>query len=213
MLNSEDHELLRYYLSLSNRSATAAQVRLALEYKSVGAVNLHVVRLAKKLAAFFEYSPAILSNGLLQWWPCLFDGEATAQGFMWTLREDIHNWYRDAYAIDMFHRDVYLAQFDAVERAKRLLSTSTTPKKKLVEIWVFERNPDVVAEVLCQAGGHCQCCGKTAPFLRKSDGSPYLEVHHRVPLAIGGEDSVANAIALCPNCHREAHYGTLSLLG
>nr|WP_275041241.1 HNH endonuclease signature motif containing protein [Halomonas meridiana] len=46
-----------------------------------------------------------------------------------------------------------------------------------------------------------------APFNRKSDGSPYLEVHHRKPLAEGGDDTVANAIALCPNCHRAAHYG------
>ncbi|MEY8786001.1 HNH endonuclease [Citrobacter freundii] len=27
-----------------------------------------------------------------------------------------------------------------------------------------------------------------------------------------GEDSVENAIALCPNCHREAHYGALELV-
>ncbi|WP_256325004.1 HNH endonuclease signature motif containing protein [Nitrosomonas sp. Nm132] len=43
--------------------------------------------------------------------------------------------------------------------------------------------------------------------MRKHDGSPYLEVHHKIPLAFGGEDTVVNAIALCPNCHREAHYG------
>jgi len=34
-----------------------------------------------------------------------------------------------------------------------------------------------------------------------------LEVHHKVPLAEGGDDTVENAIALCPNCHRHAHYG------
>ncbi|HDR7378766.1 TPA: HNH endonuclease [Bacillus toyonensis] len=39
------------------------------------------------------------------------------------------------------------------------------------------------------------------------DGTPYLEVHHVVPLATGGEDSVENAVALCQNCHRKAHYG------
>ncbi len=40
-----------------------------------------------------------------------------------------------------------------------------------------------------------------------SDKTPYLEVHHRIPLAKKGEDTVANAIALCPNCHRKSHYG------
>jgi 5-methylcytosine-specific restriction protein A len=36
-----------------------------------------------------------------------------------------------------------------------------------------------------------------------------LEVHHKKQLSEGGEDTVENAIALCPNCHREAHYGDL----
>ena len=71
----------------------------------------------------------------------------------------------------------------------------------------FDRNPDVVAEVLAQASGKCQRCGCPAPFIRKSNGSPYLEVHYKFPLAFGGEGAVANAIALYPNCHREAHYG------
>ncbi|MFM0350878.1 HNH endonuclease [Paraburkholderia sp. RL17-347-BIC-D] len=30
-----------------------------------------------------------------------------------------------------------------------------------------------------------------------------------MPLAQGGPDTVANAIALCPNCHRERHYGSI----
>ncbi|OOL15317.1 hypothetical protein BXQ27_32765, partial [Klebsiella aerogenes] len=30
-------------------------------------------------------------------------------------------------------------------------------------------------------------------------------------LSNGGEDSVENAIALCPNCHRQAHFGVLEL--
>lgn len=36
---------------------------------------------------------------------------------------------------------------------------------------------------------------------------PTLEVHHLRRLADGGSDTVANAVALCPNCHREIHYG------
>ncbi|WP_163591073.1 HNH endonuclease, partial [Klebsiella variicola] len=39
------------------------------------------------------------------------------------------------------------------------------------------------------------------------DGTPFLEVHHIEWLSNGGEDSVENAIALCPNCHRQAHFG------
>jgi 5-methylcytosine-specific restriction enzyme A len=69
------------------------------------------------------------------------------------------------------------------------------------------RNPDVVVEVLIRANGSCEECKEPAPFTRKSDGTPYLEVHHRKPLAEGGEDTIENAIAMCPNCHRKAHHG------
>lgn len=70
----------------------------------------------------------------------------------------------------------------------------------------FVRNPHVVAEVLRRANGTCERCRSEAPFDR-ADGTPYLEVHHIVRLADDGDDSVENAIALCPNCHRELHYG------
>lgn len=71
----------------------------------------------------------------------------------------------------------------------------------------YRRNPDVVAEVLFRANGKCEHCKKPAPFLRKKDKTPYLEVHHIIHLANDGEDTIENAIALCPNCHREFHYG------
>lgn len=70
----------------------------------------------------------------------------------------------------------------------------------------FARDPRVVAWVLNEASGKCECCTKDAPFARV-DGSPYLEVHHLKRLADGGTDRVSNAIALCPNCHRELHFG------
>ena len=36
---------------------------------------------------------------------------------------------------------------------------------------------------------------------------PFLEVHHVKRLAKGGADVPSNTVALCPNCHRAAHYG------
>lgn len=93
------------------------------------------------------------------------------------------------------------------ERRKRLKLANPKPKLRTVTTTVYDRNPDVVAEVLFRAKGKCEKCPNAAPFNRRSDGSPYLEVHHRKQLAKGGDDTVENAIALCPNCHREAHYG------
>jgi 5-methylcytosine-specific restriction protein A len=96
------------------------------------------------------------------------------------------------------------------ERLRRLASARKLPTTYLVTTTAYSRNADVIAEVLNQAKGICQGCNNPAPFLRRINGVPYLEVHHRVPLAMGGEDTVENAIALCPNCHRERHFGASS---
>jgi hypothetical protein len=93
------------------------------------------------------------------------------------------------------------------ERLARLAVAARKPQRMKVQVSVFVRNPDVVAEVLHRAEGKCESCASAAPFLKKIDDSPYLEVHHRVRLSDGGDDTVDNAVALCPNCHRKMHYG------
>jgi 5-methylcytosine-specific restriction enzyme A len=70
---------------------------------------------------------------------------------------------------------------------------------------VYMRDPAVRALVLLRAKGKCEFCGVDG-FL-KYDGKVYLETHHIVPLSEGGPDHVRNVIALCPNHHREAHFG------
>lgn len=74
----------------------------------------------------------------------------------------------------------------------------------------FVRDAAVVAYVLRDAGGNCECCVQPAPFT-KPNGLPYLEVHHVKQLASGGSDRISNAVAVCPNCHRELHHGANSV--
>lgn len=69
----------------------------------------------------------------------------------------------------------------------------------------FVRDLEVKAWVLKNAQGRCECCGEAAPF-ETAEGIPYLEVHHLKTLASGGSDTVNNAVATCPNCHRRLHY-------
>lgn len=107
-----------------------------------------------------------------------------------------------------FERQVLDASnLDAEKRAERLRLAPKKPETRAATTTVFIRNPDVVAEVLYRAKGVCQKCGKRAPFTRLANGEPYLEVHHRTRLADGGHDTVENAEALCPNCHRAKHFG------
>ncbi|MDM5225008.1 NUDIX domain-containing protein [Cytobacillus sp. NJ13] len=95
---------------------------------------------------------------------------------------------------------------DRKDRRNRLNEAEKIPSKLTVTSTQFKRNPDVIAEVLERAKGICEKCRKPAPFVRANDFSPYLEVHHLRPLSEGGEDTVENAVALCPNCHREYHH-------
>jgi len=100
-------------------------------------------------------------------------------------------------------------QLSSEVRRARLEKAPRKPIARRVSATIYDRNPDVVAEVLDHASGRCERCQCDAPFLRRSDGKPYLEVHHKVQLANGGDDTVANAEALCPNCHRRSHHGHL----
>lgn len=68
----------------------------------------------------------------------------------------------------------------------------------------YVRNEYVVEYAKRLANGVCQLCDQPAPF-RDQKGMPYLETHHIVWLARGGEDTISNTVALCPNCHKRIH--------
>lgn len=63
-----------------------------------------------------------------------------------------------------------------------------------------KRDPRVRRAVLQRAGGACERSG--CGIRRTFDG--FLDVHHI--LGVEKSDRVYNCVALCPNCHREAHY-------
>ncbi len=66
-------------------------------------------------------------------------------------------------------------------------------------------NPKVREAVLKRSCGRCEHLDE--PGFHRADGAIYRETHYIVPLHEGGPDRVDNIIALCPNDHREAHYG------
>jgi hypothetical protein len=80
------------------------------------------------------------------------------------------------------------------------------PRRVAGQQLAYEREPTVKAWVLQEARGLCELCGQRGPF-KLPTGELFLEVHHVRPLADGGPDTVENAVALCPNCHRWLHLG------
>ncbi len=92
--------------------------------------------------------------------------------------------------------DMDLARYASLKNIKRV------PKK--AEAFVYYRDPYLKRMVKRIANGKCQYCRNDAPFMDKQ-GEPYLEEHHVTRLADGGEDTMENLVALCPNCHRKIH--------
>jgi predicted restriction endonuclease len=79
------------------------------------------------------------------------------------------------------------------------------PVRELSQSWNYPREPRVREAVLARAKDCCEFCG--AQGFLKPDGSRSLETHHIIALAAEGADRVSNVIGLCPNDHREAHFG------
>lgn len=77
-----------------------------------------------------------------------------------------------------------------------------TTAQKLINLQI--RAEAVRRYALARAAGACEGCRNPAPFETRK--GPYLEVHHVYRLSDGGPDHPGNVIALCPNCHRRAHY-------
>lgn len=116
----------------------------------------------------------------------------------------------------VFEEDLIQQQESEIEQSKALSSEArynrlkTAPKKPEQIQTIskqYRRNADVIFEARLRANGICENCNKPAPFLKASDGTPYLEVHHKILLSEGGDDTIENAIAVCPNCHRRLHFG------
>ncbi len=78
------------------------------------------------------------------------------------------------------------------------------PERMTVSSLRYFRDQSIAQYTKYLAKGICQLCGQKAPFCTR-DGEPYLEAHHIEWLSQGGEDSLDNCVALCPNCHRKMH--------
>lgn len=92
-------------------------------------------------------------------------------------------------------------------KKKILKNERKTGKGKPLSVVEYrDRSSQVKKYALLRANGICELCEKDAPFISSSN-YPFLEVHHIHSLADDGPDLPSNVSAICPNCHREAHFG------
>ena len=156
----------------------------------------------KPLTAF---ASEIYYGAPLEWYN--FTGGAESDSFAGILSAGLRIIPKDLSEItnpesDSFRSAVKKGQAKSKERPQG----NKEPRKHSIISEQYERDSKVVAHAEKRANGICELSNQPAPFTRE-DGSPFLEVHHIIPLSKGGEDVIKNVAALSPNCHREAHYG------
>lgn len=99
----------------------------------------------------------------------------------------------------------YLPKKSLRELRFAALSTGTkTGSLKVRRESAYYRSQAIRYYVVARSNGICEGCTSNAPFSTKL--GPFLECHHVHRLADGGPDHPQNVVALCPNCHRRAHF-------
>lgn len=79
------------------------------------------------------------------------------------------------------------------------------------ETVAFRRNPALAKTAIKKADYQCEYDAGHQSFIA-SNGKPYMEAHHLIPLSKQNDfekslNQVGNIVCLCPNCHKEIHYG------
>ena len=104
-----------------------------------------------------------------------------------------------------------LRSIDLLDSERRDISSinieSETADKREYLIETYARSSAWVKLAKDEFGCYClidNCCNS---FL-KPDGSPYIEVHHIVPLHLGGEDGIWNLAVVCAHHHKMAHFAS-----
>jgi 5-methylcytosine-specific restriction protein A len=189
---------------LGDQSLTYAQNKTLAEISSNG-VEVHLFEVDKEGEYRYQGLVELAGKPYQETQP----DQSKTDRLVWVFPLRLH----DGPPIPYSSKEFEIAQEVREKKAKKLSLDELTQKaknapKKAGERTVTsiqrERDPYVSMLAKRNANGKCDLCEGEAPFL-DSKGMPYLETHHIVWLAKGGDDTISNTVALCPNCHRKMH--------
>lgn len=83
------------------------------------------------------------------------------------------------------------------------------PKNISVLAKTYERDKILSKLIKSHRGSFCQICGFS---FKTKNNEDYSECHHLEHLAKNGLDVSKNMLVLCPNHHRQAHYGSFEII-
>lgn len=101
------------------------------------------------------------------------------------------------------------------EDIKKLDAPVDVPASVPRVVYGWNRDRVVVEQVLKADKRQCEIDPQHHTFITRRNDELYLEGHHLIPLSKQNEfkkslDVYANIIGLCPNCHRQLHFGKKS---
>lgn len=96
---------------------------------------------------------------------------------------------------------------DLPHREEAMNLVPRMPATQVASVTYFVRSPLIAAFAKQRANNRCEIPGCTSKPFASMTAEPFTETHHIIPLSEGGEDTADNTICLCPNHHREAHFG------
>lgn len=91
------------------------------------------------------------------------------------------------------------------EETKTIDLSKEVPEKREYLVETYVRNARWAQQARDVFGDYCLYDKCKNTFLR-DDGTPYIELHHIIPLCRNGENSLQNLCVLCAHHHKMAHF-------
>jgi 5-methylcytosine-specific restriction protein A len=202
VLKERSIELLQLLNDSPNCQATSPQLAELLGYKSFSPVNALVGQLGKRIAGVLGIQSPDIEPGRPSWWNIIAHGETIADGFAWTLKEEL---LEALIELDLFEDSDKNLYPEIVATDPELFEGKATQ----VSVNAYERN--TVARRICiqHYGTTCCICGFNFGDRYGEIGQGFIHVHHLVEMASIGKEYKVHPIEdlrpVCPNCHAMLH--------
>lgn len=101
-------------------------------------------------------------------------------------------------------------------RKIQLSDNPRKPKKNKDETIIihepFKRDQELIRSIMDDLGSYCYFCSTHSFESKNYIGEKYVEAHHIIPFRYQSQfknslDNPANIVLLCPNCHKNIHFG------
>ena len=93
-------------------------------------------------------------------------------------------------------------------------NTNIEQKERVVKVIERGEIANKIKEYIQYKCQICESLGQNPYSFKKKNGEYYVETHHIIPVSDleNSKLSVDNLICLCPNHHREVHYGNVKII-